>query len=57
MSIFIGILEQGLIYAIVALGVCISFKILDFPNIGIESTFTLGEAVTAILILNRINPI
>lgn len=57
MSIFIGILEQGLIYAIVALGVCISFKILDFSNIGIESTFTLGEAVTAILILNRINPI
>lgn len=57
MSIFIGILEQGLIYAIVALGVYISFKILDFPDMGIESTFTLGGAVTAILILNGVNPI
>lgn len=57
MSIFIGILEQGLIYAIVALGVYISFKILDFPDMGIESTFTLGGAVTSILILNGVNPI
>lgn len=57
MSIFIGILEQGLIYAIVALGVYISFKILNFPDMGIESAFTLGGAVTAILILNKVNPI
>ena len=57
MSAVIGVLEQGLIYAIVALGTYISYKILDFPDMGIEGTFTLGGAVTTILILNGVNPI
>ena len=36
MTLFIGILEEGLIYAIMALGVYITYKILDFPDLSVE---------------------
>ena len=48
MSLFLSVLEQGLIYAILALGVYITFKILDFPDMSVDSTFPLGAAVTAL---------
>ena len=48
-SILIGILEQGLIYGIMALGIYISYKILDFPDLSVDGTFPLGAAVTAAL--------
>ena len=53
MSIIIGILEEGLIYAILALGVYITYKILDFPDLSVDGTFPLGAAVTAMLILKQ----
>ncbi|MCI9163870.1 MAG: ABC transporter permease [Lachnospiraceae bacterium] len=56
MSILIGILEEGLIYAILALGVYITYKILDFPDLSVDGTFPLGAAVTAMLILKDIPP-
>lgn len=46
MGIILGILEQGLIYAILALGVYITYRILDFPDLSVDSTFPLGAAVT-----------
>ena len=46
----LGVLEQGFIYAILALGVYITFKILDFPDMSVDSTFPLGAAVTALMI-------
>ena len=55
-SILIGILEQGLIYGIMALGIYISYKILDFPDLSVDGTFPLGAAVTAALMLRRVNP-
>lgn len=57
MSIIIGILEEGLIYAILALGVYITYKILDFPDLSVDGTFPLGAAVTAMLILRGVPPV
>lgn len=56
MSIVIGIFEQGLIFAIMALGVYITYKILDFPDLSVDGTFPLGAAITAALITRGINP-
>lgn len=57
MNILISVIEQGLIYSIVILGIYISYKILNFPDMGAEGSFTLGAVLTAILISNGINPI
>ena len=55
-SILIGILVQVLIYGIMALGIYISYKILDFPDLSVDGTFPLGAAVTAALMLRGVNP-
>lgn len=52
----IGILEQGLIYGIMALGVYITYKILDFPDLTVDGSFPLGGAVAAVLIKAGVNP-
>lgn len=46
-TIIFGIFEEGLIYAIMALGVYITYKILDFPDLSVDGTFPLGAALTA----------
>ena len=51
-TIIFGILEEGLVYAIMALGVYITYKILDFPDLSVDGTFPLGAAVTAMAIAN-----
>ena len=51
----IGILEPGLIYGIMALGVYITYKILDFPDLTVDGSFPLGGAVAAVLIKAGIN--
>lgn len=53
----LGVLEQGLIYAILALGVYITFKILDFPDMSVDATFPLGAAVTALMISRGLPPL
>ena len=57
MNILIGVLEQGLIYAIAALGIYITYKILDFPDLTADGGFALGAALTTVLILMGVNPI
>ena len=49
-TIIFGIFEEGLVYAIMALGVYITYKILDFPDLSVDGTFPLGAALTAIVI-------
>lgn len=49
-------LIQGLIFAILALGVYITYKILDFPDLSVDGTFPLGAAVTAVMITKGVNP-
>lgn len=56
MNFFITILEQGLIYGILALGVYITYKILDFPDLTADGSFPLGAAVSAAMISQGINP-
>ena len=56
MSIVLGVIEEGLIYAIMALGVYITYKILDFPDLSVDGTFPMGAAVTAMLILKGVHP-
>lgn len=56
MSILIGILEQGFIYGIMALGIYISYRILDFPDLSADGTFPLGGAITAALLIKGVNP-
>lgn len=56
LSISEGILEQGLIYGIMALGIYITYSILDFPDLSVDGTFPLGSAVTAMLITAGVNP-
>lgn len=56
MDFVISIVEQGLIYGILALGVYITYKILDFPDLTVDGSFPLGGAVTAFLLTRGMNP-
>lgn len=56
MNFAISIIEQGLIYGILTLGIYITYKILDFPDLTVDGSFPLGAAVTALLITNGVNP-
>ncbi|MEG0228347.1 MAG: ABC transporter permease [Lachnospiraceae bacterium] len=56
MDLLITIVEQGLIYGILALGVYITYKILDFPDLTVDGSFPLGAAITAAMITRGVNP-
>lgn len=56
MGVVIGVLEQGFIYGIVALGIYITYQILDFPDLTVDGSFPLGAAVSAVLIVGGFNP-
>ncbi|RHP10708.1 ABC transporter permease [Dorea sp. AF36-15AT] len=56
MDFVISILEQGLIYGILALGVYITYKILDFPDLTVDGSFPLGGAITAYFLTGGMNP-
>lgn len=51
-----GAVELGLVYAFVALGVYLSFRVLDFPDLTVDGSFPLGGAVAAVLIVGGGNP-
>lgn len=53
---FMGAVELGLLYGLVAMGVLLSFRILDFPDLTVDGSFPLGAAVCAILIVSGVNP-
>ncbi len=57
LTILLGVLVEGFVYAIMALGVYITYKILDFPDLSVDGTFPLGGAVTAVMILAGVNPL
>lgn len=44
---FLGAIELGLIYGLVALGVFLSFRVLNFPDLTVDGSFPLGAAVAA----------
>lgn len=53
---FIGAIELGLIYSLVAIGVYMSFRTLQFPDMTVDGSFPLGAAVAATLITAGVNP-
>jgi len=53
----IGTIEQGLIFAIMALGLYISYKILDFPDLTVDGSFPMGAAIAATLIVKGVHPV
>ena len=56
MEIIINAIEQGLLFALVAIGVYITYKILDFPDLSVDGTFPLGAAISAALLVKGVNP-
>jgi len=52
-----GAVESGAIYAIMALGVYLSFRVLDFPDLTVDGSFVTGAAVATVLIMNGMSPI
>jgi putative ABC transport system permease protein len=57
LSVLTGVIEEGLVYAVMALGVYITYKILDFPDLSVDGTFPLGGAITAVLIIAGVHPV
>ncbi|WP_188207083.1 ABC transporter permease [Alkalibacillus aidingensis] len=55
-SALYGAVESGLIYAIMALGVYISFRLLDFPDLTVDGSFVTGGAVTSVMIVGGVDP-
>lgn len=53
---FLGSLEIGLIYALVSLGVFISFRLLDFPDLTADGSFPLGGAICGLCLYIGVDP-
>ncbi len=51
MNILLGLLEQGLIFGILSLGLYITYSILNFPDLSVDGTFPLGGAISTYFIL------
>jgi putative ABC transport system permease protein len=49
-------IEQGLIFALLALGVFLTYRILDLPDLTVDGSFTTGGGTAAILLVNGCNP-
>lgn len=55
-DILLNILEQGLIFGIMTLGIYITYEILDFPDLSVDGTFALGAALSAVSLINGFDP-
>ncbi len=51
-----GALEMGLIYGVVAMAIYLTFRVIDFPDLTVDGSFTLGGAVVAALIVSGTSP-
>jgi putative ABC transport system permease protein len=56
-ALVLSVLEQGMIYSIMALGIYITYTILDFPDLTVDGSFPLGAALSAVMITKGVNPI
>ncbi|MEG6616948.1 ABC transporter permease [Peptococcaceae bacterium 1198_IL3148] len=55
-GVLIGVLEQGLLWGMMVLGVYLTFRVLDFPDMTVDGSFTLGAAVAARMIFEGYDP-
>jgi putative ABC transport system permease protein len=51
------VLEQGLVYAVMAVGVYLSSRVLDFPDLTVDGSFPMGAAIAARLLIGGIHPL
>lgn len=51
-----GAVSQGILWGIMTVGLYLTFKVLNFPDLTVDGSFALGGAVTAVLIVNGMNP-
>ncbi len=56
LRLFETVLREGFVYGLMALGVLITYKILDFPDLSVDGTFPLGACAAAALITAGVNP-
>lgn len=56
MIALLGAVELGLLFALVAMGVFLSFRVLQFPDLTVDGSFPLGAAVAATLIVTGTDP-
>lgn len=54
---FLGAIEIGLLYSLVSLGVYLTFRAINFPDLTVDGTFPLGAAVAATLLVNGAHPV
>jgi putative ABC transport system permease protein len=52
----LGAIEQGFVYGIMVIGVYLTFRILDFPDLTVDGSLPLGAAISAVAITNGVNP-
>lgn len=57
MSLGVSAIGQGLLYGILGIGLFLTFRILDFPDMTVEGTFPFGAAVTVSAITHGVNPL
>lgn len=57
MDLILGIIEQGLIYSFLALGIYITFHVLNFPDLTVDGSFALGGAIAVSLVVIGLNPL
>lgn len=55
-NLIISTIAQGLLWALLALGVFITFRILDVADLTVEGSFPMGAAISAVLITMGVNP-
>ncbi len=52
----LGAVEQGFVYGIMVIGVYLTFRILDFPDLTVDGSLPLGAAISAVAITSGVNP-
>ncbi len=55
-ELWVGAINLGFLYAFMAMGIFITFRIHDFPDITVDGSFVTGAAVTAVLVVAGVNP-
>ncbi|WP_089611001.1 ABC transporter permease [Dehalobacterium formicoaceticum] len=57
LSIFLGTVEQGLLWSLMVLGIYMTYRVLDYADLTVEGSFTLGAAMAARLIFDGYDPV
>jgi putative ABC transport system permease protein len=56
MELWVGAFNLGFLYAFMAMGVFITFRIYNFPDVTVDGSFTTGAAIVAVLLVEKVNP-